>query len=375
MQHALLTNDFPPKVGGIQSYLYELWRRLPPDSFGVLTSASHPDRKQFDASQPFLVERGPAVLLPTRKMRERAEAFISKTNSRFVVIDPAVPLGMIGPDLSVPYAVVLHGAEVTVPARLPLLKRRLSKVLANATHVISAGQYAADEAKRLMKSALPPVTVIPPGVDTNRFHPIEPAERKEVRKKWNLNDDDIVVIGYSRLVPRKGFDTLIEAAARLQNRKVVTLIVGSGRDRKRLERVSKKTGANARFLGRVSDSQLPELLAASDISAMLCRTRWAGLEQEGFGIVFVEAASCAVPQIAGESGGAAEAVLDGESGLVIREPKNVQSVTDALVKLVDDQSFRNRLAQASRQRAEAVFSYEKLSTQLAETLQQIAQRV
>ena len=142
MQHALITNDFPPKVGGIQSYLYELWRRLPADSFGVLTSASHADRAQFDAAQPFLIERGPAVLLPTQKMRERAERFIAKTEAKFVVLDPAVPLGMMGPKLSVPYAVVLHGAEVTVPARVPFLRSRLAHVLRNAVHVISAGEYA-----------------------------------------------------------------------------------------------------------------------------------------------------------------------------------------------------------------------------------------
>src|SRR5690242_16107831 len=138
MRHGLITNDFPPKVGGIQSYLYELWRRQDPQSFAVLTSSSHREAKKFDADQNFRVERGSSVLLPIRRMKKRAREFIAQNDLQFVVIDPAVPLGMIGPSLGVPYAVVLHGAEVTVPARLPFVCDMLKRVLRNASHIISA---------------------------------------------------------------------------------------------------------------------------------------------------------------------------------------------------------------------------------------------
>ncbi|HEV2369029.1 MAG TPA: glycosyltransferase, partial [Acidimicrobiales bacterium] len=148
MTHLLVTNDFPPKWGGIQSYLWELWRRLEPDRFEVLTTA-HPDAARFDAEQPFAVHRLPErQTRPTPRLaaivRERARAM----RADLVVLDPAVPLGLIGPRLGLPYAVVLHGAEVTVPGRLPGARQLLAHVLRNAAHVVVAGHYPAAEAAR-----------------------------------------------------------------------------------------------------------------------------------------------------------------------------------------------------------------------------------
>src|SRR5690606_15741844 len=135
--------------------------------------------------------------------------------------------------------------------------------------------------------------------------------------------DGRVVVSLSRLVPRKGMDVLVEAVAELAPDRpdLVLAIGGAGRDRRRLERLIDRTGAPARLLGRVPDQDLPALYGCADVYAMLCRNRWAGLEQEGFGIVFLEAAACGVPQVAGASGGAHEAVADGETGLVVRRPR------------------------------------------------------
>ena len=139
MKHLLVTNDFPPKIGGIQSLLWEWWRRLPPDSFAVLTSP-HGDAAVFDAGEPYRIERTrEPVLLPHPWMVQRINAMVKEFGADFVVLDPALPLGLVGPRLSVPYMVVLHGAEVTVPGRLPLSRQVLGHVLRGAEHIIAAG--------------------------------------------------------------------------------------------------------------------------------------------------------------------------------------------------------------------------------------------
>lgn len=369
MRHLLVTNDFPPKVGGIQSLLWEWWRRLPPESFSVLTSP-HRDARAFDADQPFRVDRVPEpVLLPHPLMVSRVRRLVERTGSDLVVLDPAVPLGLIGPHLGLPYDVVLHGAEVTVPGRLPLSRPLLARVLRGARRVISAGEYAAGEAERAARCDLP-VTVIPPGVDTARFRPLDPLERVAMRGRFDLSAEDEVVVAVSRLVPRKGFDTLIRAAARLSpsRPRLRVLIAGSGRDDQRLRRLIAETGSPARLLGRVDDADLPGVYGMADVASMLCRTRWLGLEQEGFGIVFLEAAACGVPQLAGRSGGAAEAVEDGVSGLIVDRPDSVNDVAAALNALLDDPARLSDMGSRSRQRAVEHFTYDLLSARLSSAL-------
>jgi phosphatidylinositol alpha-1,6-mannosyltransferase len=171
-------------------------------------------------------------------------------------------------------------------------------------------------------------------------------------------------------VPRKGFDTLIEVAAALRasRPRLQVLIGGGGRDAKRLQKLIDKLGAPVRMLGRVTDEQLPRLYGCADVSAMLCRSRWGGLEQEGFGIVFSEAASCGVPQIAGKSGGAADAVLDGLTGKVVQNPSDVAQVASTVNQLLDDAFLRSLMSVASRERALNTFDYNVLTKSLAQVL-------
>jgi phosphatidylinositol alpha-1,6-mannosyltransferase len=145
-------------------------------------------------------------------------------------------------------------------------------------------------------------------------------------------------------------------------------IAGAGRDRARLEGIAAEAGARARFLGRVPDHRLPALYGAADVFAMLCRDRWVGLEREGFGVVFLEAAAAGIPQLAGDSGGAAEAVLDGETGLVVRRPGDARAAADALAALVDEPAIRARMGAAARRRAEDAFDYDLLAGKLREAL-------
>ncbi len=369
MKHLLVTNDFPPKIGGIQSLLWEWWRRLPPDRFAVLTSP-YRGSAAFDRAQPFQVERTPEpVLLPHPWMVRRIDQLAREVGADLVVLDPAVPLGLVGPSLELPYDVVLHGAEVTVPGRLPGSKQALGNVLRRARQVISAGEYAAREAERASGGPLP-VTIVPPGVDVERFVPLDDAARASTRSGFGVPDDAELVLSISRLVPRKGFDVAIEAAALLAPGRpdLVLAIAGGGRDEGRLRRLAAEREAPVRFLGRVPNDRLPALFGCADVFTMTCRTRWGGLEQEGFGIVFVEAAACGVPQVAGDSGGAAEAVDDGVTGLVVRRPEDRREVAAAMEALLADPIRRAEMATASRKRAVAEFSYDVLAERLGHAL-------
>ena len=380
----LVTNDFPPKVGGIQSYLWELWRRLPEGRASVLTTP-HADAAAFDAAAPLRITRTrEPVLLPHPFLSPRIRRQARSDGARLVVLDPALPLGWVGPGLAsgaaglasasgagglgLPYALVLHGAEVTVPASLPGLRQMLGRVVSEASLLICAGGYPAAQAARCLGGAalLPPVAVVPPGVDVERFRPLTETERREARRRLGLPDALPLVVGVSRLVPRKGFDVLLRVAAVLSERipGLVVALAGGGRDRPRLEREARRSGAPVRFLGRVADAELPALIGCADAFAMCCRDRWLGLEQEGFGIVFLEAAACGVPVLAGASGGAPEAVLDGVTGLVCDRPRDADAVAATLLPLLADPELARRLGRAGRLRAERHHSHDRLALQL-----------
>ncbi len=196
-------------------------------------------------------------------------------------------------------------------------------------------------------------------------------ERAAAREHFGIPADAELIVSISRLVPRKGFDTAIRAAARLGRTRpdLLLVIAGGGRDNDRLRRLATELDAPVRFLGRIPNDDMPRLYGCADIFTMLCRNRWGGLEQEGFGIVFVEAAACGIPQVAGDSGGAAEAVLDGETGHVIDDPEDVQAVADAFARLLDDDTRRAEMGERSRQRVLDEFTYDVLSKRLGDTLQ------
>jgi phosphatidyl-myo-inositol dimannoside synthase len=385
--HLLVTNDFPPKIGGIQSYLWELWRRFPVGSAEVLTTP-YAGTASFDAASPLPITRTKQKwMAPTRGLREQIVAHAKRIGTDFVLLDPALPMGWLGPQLrseGIRYGVILHGAEVTVPGRLPVVRSALAKVLADAELVVAAGGYPLAEGEHAIGRKLPSI-VIPPGVDVERFIPppgnddlaSDSAVRSDLRRSLGLPVVGRLIVCTSRLVPRKGFDTVIAAAGLIAAEfgALTVAISGGGRDRERLERKAKEamashSGLDVRFLGRTTDEQLVQLLQAGDIHAMICRNRWGGLEQEGFGIVFLEAAACGTPQIAGASGGSAEAVVDGETGLVVANPKSATDVASAMRRLLNDPSLRSRMATAGRQRVVSELTYDILATQLHDRIAQ-----
>lgn len=374
VRHLLVTNDFPPKIGGIQSYLWELWRRLPPESFSVITS-TWPGSEDFDRAQPFKIRRLAKMLLPTPQVASYVREIAKAEGAQLVVMDPAFPLGIIGPGLGLAYAVVLHGAEVSVPGRLPATRAALRRTIAGAALGVVGGGWVENEVRRLCGTKSPPMVQVPPGVDPAHFRPLSQGEIAKGREKFGLRTGERAVVAMSRLVPRKGIDVLIKAVAEVaQHRQGVTLLVGGrGRDHRRLGRIAKATAAPVRFLGPVAPGDLRYLYGVGEVFAMPCRTRWAGLEQEGYGIVFLEAGACGVPQIAGDSGGAAEAVLDGITGKVVAHPEKASSVAAALGQLLDDPALRMRLGSAAMQRARSDASYDRLAERLSWALSATAE--
>lgn len=365
MTSLLVTNDFPPKIGGIQSYLWELWRRLPAAETTVMTTPYAGDR-EWDAAQAFRVVRRPEkVLLPTRRIARDTDALAREVGADVIFVDPALPLGAIVPKLTAaPVVVVTHGAEITVPGRLPT-RPLLGRVLRAATGVVAAGSYPLAEAEHAAGRALRAL-VVPPGIDPDRFRPAaDDGERGAARERLGLPADARIVLGASRLVPRKGFDVLIDALAQLPA-DVIVVIVGGGRDRARLERHAARRGVaeRVRFLGRVGEEELPLAHRAADVFAMLCRDRWGGLEAEGFGIVFLEAGAAGLACVAGRSGGSHDAVVDGETGFVV-EPRDVGAVAARLRELLDDPACRNAMGARARALAASDWSYDRRVEPLA----------
>ncbi|MEC7923753.1 MAG: glycosyltransferase family 4 protein [Actinomycetota bacterium] len=370
MRHLLVTNDYPPKVGGIQSYLWEIYRRLPQDQIVVFTTP-HPASKSFDEEQTHRIRRSKQrVLLPTSRITKRILSIAEEEKIDFIMYDPAVPIGILGPRIPVPYGVILHGAEVTIPGRIPVARSFISNVLRNAKVVVTAGDYSTQEAVRAAKQDLP-ISVIPPGVDVGRFRPLDKLQRKEVRSEYGFEQGDEVILTLSRLVPRKGVDVLIAAVGELAKTRprIHLLVAGTGRDKTRLVEQVKLANAPVTFLDYVPSSEIPNLYGMADLFGMICRVRWGGLEQEGFGIVFLEAAACGLPQIAGRSGGAAEAVCNGETGIVVDNPKDPEKVAKAIEELLSSPQKRELMAHNSRGRAEKKFSYDLLAHQYWKALE------
>jgi phosphatidyl-myo-inositol dimannoside synthase len=378
-RHLLVTNDFPPKVGGIQNYLWDLWSRLNPSSFVVLTASSDDGATAFDAAQAargIRIQRVPGKVLffPTPDALATVRAAVTQHGIDLVLLDPALPLGLLGPHLGTPYGVILHGAEVTVPGRLPGSRAALARVLRDSSLVVSAGRYPAAEARRVVPDFGGSLVEIPPGVDIAGIVPLRETERRAARTELGLPAEGPLLASVSRLVPRKGMDVLIEAANRLAPSfpDLVVAIAGDGRELAHLRRLAARSPVRVEVLGRVSQEDRAALLGAADVFVMACRNRWLGLEQEGFGIVFLEAAAAGVPQVAGDSGGASEAVLDGETGLVVADPGNPGAVAEALRSLLVDPDRRRRMGRAARSRVQESFDNDVLASRLAEALAGVA---
>lgn len=363
----LVSNDFPPKVGGIQNYLYELWSRLPLSNTRVITT-KYKGAGEFDNRQTFDIERYSKILWPTPKLAHHVNAVVRELKSNVVLIDPLLPTGLLTSRIeNAAKILIIHGAEVTVPGRIYPTRQLIKKAARDCDLVISAGNYAARE---LVRSLGQPINLvrIPPGVDTKTFSPPTREQKLNARQQLcselNIDESSRIILSTSRIVPRKGFDVGISSLADLE-KDIHLVIIGKGRDQKRLVALAEKRGVRDRvhFLGSVSLTKLVATYHAADLFMMLCRDRWASLEAEGFGIVFLEAAACGLPVIAGRSGGSAEAILHGRSGYVV-DPESVSEIRDRIRSILDDENTREAFGREGRAFVERDHSYDYLATLL-----------
>ena len=368
----LVSNDFPPKVGGIQNYLYELVKRLPFENTKVITT-KYNGAKEFDREQSFDIERYSKILWPTPKLIHHINKTIDKLNSEIVFIDPALPTGLIASHLrDITKCLIVHGAEITTPGKIFPTKLLLRQEMKSIDIVLSAGTYAAQQLANVVNGDINYLR-IPPGVDVNRFSIPDTNEKLQaqisLRETLGISVNSKIVVSISRLVPRKGFDVLINAISKTDE-DLNVVIVGKGRDEKRLKDLAIKKGVEDRihFLGSVSDSDLRMVLHGSDIFAMLCRDRWKGLEAEGFGIVFLEAQSCGLPVIVGDSGGSSESLIEGETGFCI-DPKSENELINKLNILLSDNELASQMGIKGREFVEKNHSYDYLASLLVPSVQ------
>ena len=336
----VVTNDFPPRAGGIQSFVHALAAGLPAGSVTVYAPA-WPGATEFDAAQPFPVERHPtSLMLPVPSVARRAGQLLRRDGCDTILFGAAAPLGLLAPSLRRAGArrlvAITHGHEAgwaVLPGARSLL-RRIGDTTDSLTYL---GEYTRVRvARALSPAAAARMTRLTPGVDTSAFRP--GAGGAAVRERLGLGGRPVTVC-VSRLVPRKGQDTLIrawpEVLAAVPD--ALLLIVGGGRYRAALARLAARTGVagSVVFAGPVPWPELPAYYDAGDVFAMPCRTRRQGLDVEGLGIVYLEASAAGLPVIGGDSGNAPDAIRPGETGYVVpgRRPAGLVA---ALVELLTD---------------------------------------
>ncbi|MDA8277807.1 MAG: glycosyltransferase family 4 protein [Actinomycetota bacterium] len=363
-RHLLVTNDFPPKVGGIQSALIEVYRRLPPEDV-VVIAPSHRGDESFDSLLDFPVIRlDTKVIAPTPATIARVNQVCRDYGVQSVAFNPMLPTSLIAKFIDVERKTTLFwGAEVVIPAGLaptrPLIRYATGKV----DDFVSCADYTIADLSRLSGVDISKkATAIHPGIDLGKF--TYQGDKSIFRRKLGIYEDSFVVVSLSRLVPRKGMDTLIKAAsiASREIPKLQVVIGGEGRELARLESLAQSHSAPIHFLGRVSNEDIDAFYNCGDLFAMLCYNRWFNLEQEGFGIVFLEAAACGLPAIAGKSGGSSEAVVDGVTGTVLDDPRNPLAVAEAMVRYYKDSELRASHSEQARNRVVTDFSYEEIAS-------------
>ncbi|MGW6539356.1 glycosyltransferase family 4 protein [Streptomyces sp. NPDC055011] len=375
----IVTNDFPPRPGGIQAFLHNMALRLDPDRLVVYASTWKRGREGaeatalFDAEQPFTVVRDrTTMLLPTPRVTARATALLREHGCESVWFGAAAPLGLMAPALRRAGAKRLvattHGHEAGW-AQLPAARQLLRRIGEGTDTITYLGEYTRSRiASALTPAAAGRMVQLPPGVDEKAFHPGSGGD--EVRARLGLTDRPVVVC-VSRLVPRKGQDTLIRALPRIlrQVPDAVLLIVGGGPYEKDLRRLAAETGVagSVRFTGAVPWSELPAHYGAGDVFAMPCRTRRGGLDVEGLGIVYLEASATGLPVVAGDSGGAPDAVLDGETGWVVRG-ESAEDTADRVATLLLDPALRARMGERGRAWVEEKWRWDLLAERLRELL-------
>lgn len=370
----VITNDFPPRAGGIQAFVHGVLLNQDPDSV-VVYAPSWKRAEQFDAEQPFpVIRHRTSLMLPEPLVLRKAREIAAEYECTRVLFGAAAPLGLLAPRLRSdgmgPIVAMTHGHEAAW-ATTPGAKNVLRSIGDSVDTVTYLGEYTRSRiASALRPEAAARMRRLVPGVDVDTFNPGVRQAGAELRASLGLADRPVVVV-VSRLMPRKGQDTLIRALPQIQRSigDAALLIVGGGPYRSKLESLVVETGVSHSVVmtGTVPWEALPVHYAAGDVFAMPCRTRNRGWDVEGLGIVYLEAGAVGLPVIAGNSGGAPDAVLDGETGFVV-DGRDVDEVAGRVVELLADPQLAARMGERGRQWVEQMWTWPHVSRRLTDLL-------
>ncbi|MEE4023204.1 glycosyltransferase family 4 protein [Gordonia sp. PKS22-38] len=367
----LITNDFPPRPGGIQSYLQNLVDLLPPDDV-VVYAPRWRGHEEFDAAQPYTVVRHPTTLmLPTPSVARRAAKIIRSHDISTVWFGAAAPLATLAPAVRRAGArrvvASTHGHEVGW-SMLPVARQVLTYIGGHADAVTFVSRYTRGRFAAAF-GAHAALEYLPPGVDTERFAP-DAGARQRLRGQLGLGDRPTVLC-LSRLVPRKGQDVLIRALPLIRREvgDVCLVIVGGGPHAEALRKLAHENAVSDHvvFTGSVPSADLPGYHNVADVFAMPARTRGGGLDVEGLGIVYLEASATGVPVVAGQSGGAPETVVEGVTGTVV-DGTDIDAVALAITAILRDPAAAAEMGARGREHVLATWQWRAIAARLRQLL-------
>ena len=352
----LVTNDFGPRTGGIETFVIGLLERITGHEVTVFTSqqgdTSEYDQQWFDKFGVRVIRDRSKILLPSWRVTRAIKEVVAAQNIEIVVFGAAAPLALMSSALRKSGAkkiiAITHGHEVWWAKIFPF-NFAIQRIGKGVDHLTYLGEFTRQAiSKALTDKSANEMVKIAPGIDTAHFIPQPDAIQK--RKELGLQDKKII-ISVGRLVHRKGQDKLIEAMPDVL-RKIPNahlLIVGEGPYKNHLEKLVDKLSLkeNVTFAGRIMYDRLPSYLSAADLFAMPSRSRFFGLEVEGLGIVYLEASACGIPVLAGNSGGAPDAVLEGVTGFCV-DGTNVAEIASAVIKICSDAERASHMGAAGR---------------------------
>ncbi|MFE6497989.1 glycosyltransferase family 4 protein [Streptomyces sp. NPDC057748] len=365
----VITNDFPPRQGGIETFVHAMATRVPGDDVVVYTS-HEPGDTAYDASLPFPVVRDSGrTLLPTGRVTRRAVEIARAHGCDRVWFGAAAPLALMAPALRRSgvrrMVATTHGHEIWW-ARTPGARGLMRRIGDGVDVVTYLGRYT----RARIEPALGPrarMSRLVPGVDAEAYRPRADGG-PDLLAEFALHGKRVILC-VARLVPRKGQDTLIRALPLIRSKvpDAELVVVGRGPDEARLRKLAARYGGGAvHFAGGVAHTDTPPYYAAADVFAMPCRTRRAGLEAEGLGIVFLEAAASGLPVVVGDSGGAPDTVLDGRTGRVV-DGTDPAAVAGALTGILLDPD-REAMGAAGREWVRESWSWDASARHLTDLL-------
>lgn len=350
-----VTNDFGPRAGGIETFIIGLIERRAFASTIVYTSAQA-NSQEYDQiwEKKYgvkVIRDSSRILLPTPRVARRISALIKAEGISVAAFGAAAPLGLLAHSMKrsgiVRIVALTHGHEVWWAKVFPfnLLLRRIGTGVDSLTYL---GEYTRQMISRpLTQSAKSAMIKIAPGIDTDHFSPRNSAN---LRQSLQLSQKKVIVC-VARLVHRKGQDKLIDAMPSILESisNAHLLIVGQGPYQSKLVKRVKKLGLeeSVTFVGRINYEKLPEYICVGDLFAMPSRSRFGGLEVEGLGIAYLEASACGLPVIAGSSGGAPDAVVDGKSGEVVNGT-DITAIAKTVIKFLRDPEGSQQMGQFGR---------------------------